>query len=98
MALEFTVHCIPWHAGALLIEQFRRSQPASELPDSTDAIDLKARHAIALDNFGFPLGSARLTPAGTIDRIVVRDCAEKSKIAAALQELLKDQQAQGWCQ
>ncbi len=87
MSLRFTVHCLPWKAGAPLIRELRA---ACKLLDGiSDEIDFQSYHAIALSGHGIPVGHARLTPAGEIDRIMIPARDDSPQIESALREILQ---------
>ena len=90
MSVQFTVHCVPWQCCSPLLGEFRSRFDDfrnDQLPNA-DPTDLISQHAIALDGKGMPVGWARLTPAGTIDRILTAACCEQLSIEAALREIL----------
>lgn len=75
MSLTFTVHNIPWQAGAPLLEELRWQAHLqgllSERETHTDAQDKGSRHALALDDQGHAIRCARVTTVGEIERTVI---------------------------
>jgi hypothetical protein len=94
MQNSFTVHCIPWNAGAPLLQEIRVAASEMGLMGKGDALtdnfDKQYRHALALSKNGRAIGCARITPNGQIDRIVALLLDQRSQIEAALTEILND--------
>lgn len=94
MQNAFTVHCIPWKAGAPLLQEIRVAASEMGLMGKgdalTDNLDNQYRHALALSKNGRALGCARLTPNGHIDRIVALPLEQRAQIETALKEVLND--------
>jgi hypothetical protein len=92
MSHSFTVHCIPWQAGAPLLQEVRMTANEIALFDHSvvcmDESDESSRHAIALSKSGQAIGCARLNPQGQIERITVLPSEHSPQIKAALIEIL----------
>ena len=94
----FTVHSVPWQVGAQLFREVRavayelNLQSIAEL--LTDEMDEHSRHALALNESGRAIGCARITPDGTIQRMLVLPVARRTQIEAAMIEVLNDYRGQ----
>ena len=90
----FTVHCIPWQAGAILLQDVRDTACKMGLIDKSEALpnmqDKLCRHALALGTKGKVIGCARIKPDGCIDRMIVLPHTHHVQIEAALNEILND--------
>jgi len=90
----FTVHCIPWQAGAPLLQDVRVTASEMGLVEKSgalaDKLDDQCRHALALNASGRAIGCARITPDGDIERVVVLPHEHLTQIEAAMIEALND--------
>jgi N-acetylglutamate synthase-like GNAT family acetyltransferase len=94
MQNSFTLHCIPWVAGASLLQDIRVAACASGLLSheemGVDDLDQSCHHALALSKGGRAIGCARITPQGRIERIAVMPHEQREQIKTALVEALND--------
>jgi hypothetical protein len=94
MQNTFTIHCIPWTAGALLLQEIRVAARQMGLLENVVALsddsDKQCRHALALSQSGGAIGCARISTDGQIDRLFVISQKQRSKIEAGLTEVLND--------
>ncbi len=90
----FTVHCIPWQAGAPLLQNVRVTASEMGLTEKSgalaDKLDDLCRHALALSANGRPIGCARITPDNCIERVLVLPHERRTQIEAAMSEALHD--------
>lgn len=98
MQNPYTVHCIPWQAGAQLFREIRAVAYELSLQSMdellTDEMDEHSRHALALTESGRAIGCARITPEGKIQRMLVLPVDRRAQIEAAMIEVLNDYQDQ----
>ncbi len=98
MPNDFTVHCIPWVDGALLLQDVRETASELGLLDHAkthpDKYDEQSRHAIALSKSGHAIGCARISAAGRIERITVLPHENMTQIGVAMIEVLLDDYVQ----
>ena len=94
MQNAFTVHCIPWQAGAPLLQAIRATASKTGLMDQAkvraDKLDEQCRHALALSKNGDAIGCARITQDGQIERMVILPHEQQALIETALIEVLND--------
>lgn len=94
MQNAFTVHCIPWQAGAPLLQDIRMAASKTGLMNQANAhadkLDEQCRHALALNKSGNAIGCARITQDGRIERMVVLPHEQRALVEAALIEVLND--------
>ncbi|MDD5300269.1 MAG: hypothetical protein PHD65_07220 [Gallionella sp.] len=94
MQNTFTVHCIPWQAGAPLLQAIRVAASKTGLMDQAkaqaDKLDEQCRHALALSKNGDAIGCARITQDGRIERMVVLPHEQRALVETALTEVLND--------
>lgn len=83
----FTVHSIPWHAAAPLLQDLRRAAECGTA--CADELDEQCRHAVVLSTNGQAIGCARMTPGGVIDRVTIMPDERRALIEAVLIEALK---------
>jgi hypothetical protein len=96
---KFTLHCITWQAGAPLLQQVRaaacKAGLLSQIEAQPDEMDERCRHVLALSKDGeCGIGSARISPNGDIDRMVIlpRELESERRILieTVMTELLND--------
>ena len=95
MPLRFTVRVVSWEEAAPLARPVREEVFVREqgvpLEMEWDDQDPLCRHAVALDDAGRAIGTARLLPAGRIGRMAVRKAWRRKGVGAALMRVLLDE-------
>jgi hypothetical protein len=88
---EFTLHCMDWKSVAPLVQEFRATTNyAEKISKNKSGIDDEAcLHALALKKSKV-VGSARITPSGQVDFMVVLPNERQRQIEDGLISLLND--------
>jgi hypothetical protein len=90
---DFTVHCLPWEACAMRLQNIRvaasEAGTIGHIEALSDSVDQQSRHAIAADKSGQTIGCARLLDNGKIERIAVMPHVHGEQIRAAMIEILR---------
>ena len=85
---SFTLHCVTWNARAAMLEEVRatayRMGLLTQAEAQTEPVDRQRLHALVLNESGKAIGSARITPYGETERLVVLEPENQSKFEAAL--------------
>jgi len=86
---QFTLHCVAWKNAASLMLEARaaacRNGLLSPAEAQTDEADESACHAMVLNDSGKAIGCARIQPTGKLERMVVLEREDQTRIAQALQ-------------
>ena len=85
---SFTLHCVTWNARAAMLEKVRATAYEmgllTQAEAQTEPADKQCLHALVLSESGQAIGSARITPHGKTERMVVLERENQSEFESAL--------------